>query len=395
MFSVPTVVSLLLLAVSKAVASPCVAFDADFNLLAFGLNGKDWNAGQQDSWTSGDSETNIGSATDITTSGRPPFDGTSTTCYLAQFFNAIYFMNADKSNPSDVHIYDAAAKSWSTQKTSTGNFDPSSFNAILDHDTNVFYALSHNELYFLDMGGLKAANSSALDWQDVEKSPYPDSYQPVMALAQNHIHFLDVPDVPAGSADIFVIHFSFFQPQSQSYPLPDGSAFPATHGQTASFFQSEGVQQEFAFIPDDGSQVYVINVENNSTHTLAGPTTKDPKAQYAASITALVQLDSTGAVSYIPYKQGDDSTNANAAWASVAKIAAAAPAGSSSAAASGSASGTAVGSHTSGAPAGTIQSGAASPTAAGGSTKDNGAMANAVSFGAVVSAVMALVAFLQ
>ncbi|CDO70625.1 hypothetical protein BN946_scf184748.g23 [Trametes cinnabarina] len=362
MFSAPTLVSLLLLTVSKTVvASPCVAFDADFNLLAFGLNGKDWNAGQQDSWTSG-------SASDITTSGRPPFDGTSTTCYLAQFFNAIYFMNADKSNPSDVHIYDAGAKAWSTQKTTTGNFDPSSFNAILDHDTNVFYALSHNELFFLDMGELKTANSSALAWQDIEKSPYPDSYQPVMALAQNHIHFLDVPDVPAGSADIF----------------------------TASFFQSEGVQQEFAFIPDDGSMTYVINVENNSTKTLAGPTTKDPKAQYAASITALVQLDSTGAVSFIPYKQGDDSTNAKAAWANVAKIAAAAPPGSSSAV-SGSASGTATGVHSSGTgvPSGTIQSGAASPTSSGSANKDNGAMSNAISVGGVASALMAVIAFLQ
>ncbi|KAI0372023.1 hypothetical protein BV20DRAFT_992346 [Pilatotrama ljubarskyi] len=388
MLSVPTLVSLLLLAVPKAVlASPCVAFDADFNLLAFGFNGKDWNAGQQDSWTSG-------TATDITTSGRPPFDGTGTTCYLAQFFNTIYFMNADKANPSDVHIYDAGGKSWSTQKVQTDNFDPSSFNTILDHDTNVFYALSHNEVYFLDMGELKTANSSALEWQDVGKSPFPDDYQPVMALAQNHIHFLDVPNVPAGSADIFVIHFSFFQPQSQSYPLPDGAAFPATHGQTASFFQAEGVQQEFAFIPDDGSMTYVINVENNSTKTLAGPSTKDPKAQYAASITALVQLDSTGAVSFIPYKQGDDSTNANAKWASVAKIATAAPPNSSSnSSTSGSSTGGASGS---GSATGTRQSasgtGAAAATGGAGS---NGAVTNAISAGAVMSAFMALIASLQ
>ena len=54
MFRVPTVVSLLLLALPKAVfSSPCVTFDASFNLLAFGLDGKDWNAGTQDTWTSG------------------------------------------------------------------------------------------------------------------------------------------------------------------------------------------------------------------------------------------------------------------------------------------------------------------------------------------------------
>lgn len=135
-----------------------------------------------------------------------PFDGANTTCYLAQFFNAVYVMNGDASSPSSVHIYDAGAKSWSTQSVTTGSFDPSSFDTILDHDTNVFYALSHGELFFLDMQQMKSANSSPIAWTDVEKSPYPDGYNPVMALAQNHIHFLDVPDVPAGSADIFVIH---------------------------------------------------------------------------------------------------------------------------------------------------------------------------------------------
>lgn len=56
------------------------------------------------------------------------------------------------------------------------------------------------------MGSLKAANSTPVAWVSDEQTPYPSSYQPVMALAQNHVHFLDVPGVPAGSADIFVIH---------------------------------------------------------------------------------------------------------------------------------------------------------------------------------------------
>ena len=128
---------------------------------------------------------------------------------MAQFFNAIYVMNGDAANPSNVHIYDAAAKSWTTQTTTPGTFDPSSFDAILDHDTNVFYALSKGEVFFLDMGGLKAANQSALPWTDVGKAPYDASYQPVMALAQNHLHFLDVPGTPAGDAQIFVIHCTF------------------------------------------------------------------------------------------------------------------------------------------------------------------------------------------
>lgn len=56
------------------------------------------------------------------------------------------------------------------------------------------------------MKDLKASSGSALSWTDVGQSPYGSTYQPVMALANNHIHFLDVPNVAAGSADIFVIH---------------------------------------------------------------------------------------------------------------------------------------------------------------------------------------------
>jgi hypothetical protein len=126
---------------------------------------------------------------------------------MAQFYNAIYVMNGDKSSPSSIGIYDATAKSWTTQAVTTGSFDPSNFQTILDHDTNVFYALSNGELFFLNMEAMTAANSSALAWTDVEKAQInTDGYQPVMALAQNHVHFLDVPGVPAGEAQIFVIH---------------------------------------------------------------------------------------------------------------------------------------------------------------------------------------------
>ena len=67
-----------------------------------------------------------------------------------QFFNAIYVLNADASSPSSIHIYDAKAKSWSTQSVGLGDpsagqtFDPTpgSYGAILDHDTNVFCEIS-------------------------------------------------------------------------------------------------------------------------------------------------------------------------------------------------------------------------------------------------------------
>ncbi|KAJ3478866.1 hypothetical protein NLI96_g9460 [Meripilus lineatus] len=353
MAPIPTLVSLLVLAFASVVlSSPCVTFDSDFNLLVFGLNGKDWNAGPQDTWTSG-------SAADITTTGRPPFDGANTTCYLAQFFNAVYILNGDAANPSAVHIYDAKAKSWTTQAVQAGTFDVASFNAILDHDTNVFYAVSHSSLFFLDMGSLNAANATALSWENAKDTPYDASYQPVMALAQNHIHFLNVPGAPVGDAEIFVIHFSYFQPEPQAYPLSDGSTFPNTHGQVTSLFKDTGVQQEFAFIPDDGSATYVINVETNTTQSLPGPSTKDAKAIYAAGITSLVQLDSTGALNFLPYTAGQASANAKAAWTKVANVLAVAPPGAtssgSSSASANSTKATASGSATKASAAGSSQ----------------------------------------
>ncbi|KAH9831157.1 uncharacterized protein C8Q71DRAFT_782995 [Rhodofomes roseus] len=360
MFRLPTLVSLFALAAAKlAQATPCVSFDANFNLLVFGLDGKDWNAGTQDSWSSG-------SATDITTSGRPSFDAPNTTCYLSQYYNAVYVMNGDSSDKSAVYIYDAAKKSWSTQSVTTGKFDPSNFVAVLDHDTNVFYAISGTDLYFLNMGSETTANSSALSWVDVETDPFPSSYTaPVAALAQNHIHFLDVPNVPAGEAKIFVIHFSYFQPDAQSYPASSGNSFPAAHGKTASFFQSEGVQQEFAFIPDDGSATYVINVENNSTTSYAGPTSKDAGSVYAASISALVQLDSSGNLYFFPYTEGDASANTAAAWTKVQAVSKVAPASSAAASATGghSGSGSATGSAGSSSSTGTSGNTSGAPAA--------------------------------
>ncbi|EIM82085.1 uncharacterized protein STEHIDRAFT_141989 [Stereum hirsutum FP-91666 SS1] len=373
-----TIATLFAAAPAAVRASACVAFDINWNLLAFGLDGKDWDASTQDQWGSG-------TASDITATGRPPFDGTNTTCYLSQFYNAIYFLNADKSNPSDVYIYDATAKSWSAQTTTAGSFDFTNFQAVLDHDTNVIYAVSKGELFDLDMSSLTAATGSALSWNDVEATPYGSDYAPVMALAQNHIHFIDVSGVSAGSADIFVIHFSYFQPEAQSYPASSGDSFPATHGKATSLFQASGVQQEFVFIPDDGSATYVINVETNSTQVLAGPSTKDASAFYFGGLSSIVQLDSTGAVSYLPYNQNDTTANAAAAWTKVSAIESAAPPSSSSASASGSASATG---SKSGSSTGTISGATSSSTSSGSTSAAVAVGASRAVVGAVAGAVM-------
>ncbi|KAH9475785.1 hypothetical protein JR316_0011344 [Psilocybe cubensis] len=309
----------------------CVTFDINWNLLAFGFNGKDYNAGTQDTWTSSSAPT------DITTQGRPPFDSANTTCYLAQFFNAIYVLNADSSSPSSIYIYDVAKASWSKQSVDVGTFDPTNFAAILDHDTNVFYSYSAGDMFSLDMQSQTAAIPSAIPWKEVQKpdlSSDPDGtstpgantagYEPVMALAQNHVHFLGVPGLAPGNAKIFVIHFSFMQPAPQFY----GTAFPDTHGKAASFFLDSGVQQEFAFIPDDGSATYVINVESNTTKTLSGPPQRDPFASYSASTSALVQLNTAGQVAFLAYDP--KTTTSGGTWATISKLPSALSSGSSS-----------------------------------------------------------------
>jgi len=312
---------------SASTAGPpaCVAFDVNWNLLAFGFNGKDYNAGTQDTWGSG-------TPTDITKSGRPPFNSPNTTCYLAQFSNVIYVLHADESNPSNIYIYDATGESWSTQATKTGPFDPSNFAAILDHDTNVFYAYSQAELYSLDMGSLKAAQSSPIPWIDVQQpdlSAHPTNqvaqnpgantagYQPVMALANNHIHFLGVPGFNEGTVKIFVIHFSFMQPTPQTFTP---AAFPTMHGKAVSIFHPEGkgVQTEFAFVPDDFSGTYVVNVISNTTKILAPPPVVDLGASFAASTSSIVMLGNDGVVRSLAYNP--NTTNSSGTWTTVSKL---------------------------------------------------------------------------
>ena len=79
-------------------------------------------------------------------------------------------------------------------------------------------------------------------------------------MAQNHVHFLGVPNLPAGDAKIFVIHckpaiislsiyvlniisVSFMQPAPQNY-----GTFPDSHGKAASFFLDSGVSRTARFL---------------------------------------------------------------------------------------------------------------------------------------------------
>ena len=73
----------------------------------------------------------------------------------------------------------------------------------------------------------------------------------------------------------------------------------------------QGVQQEFAFIPDDGSAAYASNVDSNSTTSYWGSAYKDADLNYATSNTALVQFNRSG---YFSYTDSDTSTKSAASW---------------------------------------------------------------------------------
>ncbi|EFI27190.1 hypothetical protein CC1G_15015 [Coprinopsis cinerea okayama7 len=322
--------SLLLLApavkVSLAAPSPsgpaqCITFDANWNLLAFNFDGKDYNAGPGPSFSE---------STDITQpENRPPFDviSSSPLCFLSKFTNSIYVLNADANDRSSVYIYDATAQSWSKQVTSDppASYAPETFGAILDHDTNVFYVLSEGDIRSLNMELLKSATDEAIPWNLVqtpqltpggEGSSEGQSYEPVLALARNHVHFLGVPGLEPGTDRIFVIHFSYLQPEIQSY---GEIQFPNTHGKTASFFKDTGVQTHYAFIPDDGSNTYVIDYNTNTTMRLPGPPLTDPYAMYAASPNALVQLGSSqGTLQWLSFDQ--DTNQGGSEWTPITSL---------------------------------------------------------------------------
>jgi hypothetical protein len=144
-------------------------------------------------------------------------------------------------------------------------------------------------------------------------------------------------------------------------------------------------QQEFAFIPDNGSNTFIVNVENNSTTPLAPPPTTDAGARYAAGVEALVQITGKGEVNWMPYAQGKDDANKAAKWAPVANIAAAAPAST------GNPSGSASGSGSGSGAAGPSKTGGASPSKSGSpSVSGSGAGSSPTGAASTVGAAMGM-----
>ncbi|TXT11057.1 hypothetical protein VHUM_01808 [Vanrija humicola] len=286
-------------------AVPCVQFDAQFNLYAFGGE-QDVSLGPSSSWSSPTPKP-------LSTVGRPPWTGTNTQCLLSQSNNAVYVIGADASDAT-----------WSKQTTSggptsTGNTRSS---AILDHDTNVLFTIpgdSASGAYSLDLGLITNTAAGTAAWTAVGTPPFPlTNYKATAALASNHILYFGVPNTAAGSANLFVIHYNYFQPQAQAYPAVGGSNFPDSSGQATSFLvQNNTVPYQVLFVPDDFSNSYVVthytdpgnyNVTTgspmpatliNSTQILPPPTSKDANAAYAASDSSIVQIDTKGDIYYI------------------------------------------------------------------------------------------------
>lgn len=381
---------------TPAAATSCVAFDSDFNLYGFGINGRDFAFGPQSGWA------NVPTGIVMPTTGRPPFDGPNTQCFTAEYFNTIYVLNADASQPNAIHIFDATSKTWTTQQTTVPDgLDLTSMVAILDHDTNVFFAFSKGNLFQADMSSLKAATQTPVEWGATNAPNFDASgYTPVMGLAQNHIHFLN-HGTAEGLANIFVIHFAYWQPEVQYYaPGNNAGTFPQKHGQVASFFAGDlTVQKRFAFLPDDMSKAYIIDVDKNTTTVLPAPPASAGFAsnpaglmgRLAASPSALVYLSPANELHYIGVDQNNMAATLGNPWAAISSselvaVAAVNPA-TTSAPASGTASSTASGMvsvHTSSA----ASTGTASASNPSGTASSNGAMGVSTGLGASVIALL-------
>ncbi|KZV94839.1 hypothetical protein EXIGLDRAFT_736257 [Exidia glandulosa HHB12029] len=302
-----------------AASSGCPVFDADMNLYVLG-GASDYVFGAQDAWSSASAKT-------LSAAGkRPPFNGSKAPrCYLSQFNNAIYVLGADSANPTGIYILNVATKTWSLQAVDAAGIDTTDQVEILDHDTNVFYALSKGGFWFVNFHDQKDAISSALAWTDMGTKPAFDTsgYKATMGIASNHVHMFGTPGSQPGEASIFVIHYAFPQAQLQLYPSVGGkSNFPVAHGQAPSLFRDGPEQTVIAFIPDDGSATYLVDTKANKTLPLAGPTDKSSSI-FTASTSAVVQLTATGKIFFLPVDQADiagTAANSGAAWKTLATL---------------------------------------------------------------------------
>jgi hypothetical protein len=251
----------------------------------------------------------------------------------------MYVFGGDKSDVGSIYIYDFKGDSWSKQVTSgaPAALSNSRSSAVLDHDTNVLFTVpgGGQSMYSAGLGSITNVASGTVAWEEVGTPQINTEGATTAALSNNHITFFGVPNVPAGSAGMFVVHTSSWQKDPATFTaLNGGSNFPDQSGQAVSFFLASAKwQQSMLFVPDDFSNTYVVThwtnpgdpssllnrtmAENlvNSTQTLPAPTSQDKQAAYACSDTSCAQIDSKGDIYYIANALGTDFTvQSGATW---------------------------------------------------------------------------------
>lgn len=248
-------------------------------------------------------------------------------------------MGADASDVGSIYIYDFQGDSWSKQPTSgaPASLTNSRSSAVLDHDTNVIYTVPGGgaSMYALDLGNVQASAGGSAAWSQETAVSFSTDGDVTAALANNHINYFGVSGTAAGSAEVFVIHFSYFQPQAQAYPtMNGGKTFPDQPGQAVSVPTSgNSSPQQMLFVPNDFSSSYVVTHWTNpgdyssmqgvpfaqdlinSTQILPAPTSQDKQAAYACSTDSCVQIDTKGDIYYISGAIKSDSTvDGSATW---------------------------------------------------------------------------------
>lgn len=146
--------------------------------------------------------------------------------------------------------------------------------------------------------------------------------------------YFGVPDTPEATAHVFVVHYAYFQNETQLYPTQNnGVSFPSQPGQAVSFMSPDDQAPfQMLFVPDDFSQSFVVshwtNMADymnttgapmgpaliNSTQLLPPPEAKDKDAAYAASVSDVVQINNKGEIYYIANAVDNYSVNKNAKW---------------------------------------------------------------------------------
>ncbi|BEJ12151.1 hypothetical protein CspHIS471_0206110 [Cutaneotrichosporon sp. HIS471] len=312
-----------------AAAIPCVQFDADDNLYAFGGQ-EDVALGASNAWASP-------APKPLSTDGRPPWNGNFSQCLLSRNANALYVLGADASDAGAIYIYDFAGNAWTKQVT-TGAGDSmqnSRSSAVLDHNTNVIFTVGNTNMYSLDFGAVTTTAAGSLTW-GIASTPQiaSEGYKVTAAAASNHINYYGVPGSEAGSTSMFVVHYNYWQPQPAKYTPVGGKNFPAQSGQAASLATANSTLPPYQnlFVPNDLSSAYIVTHYTadwswndtksapmavslvNSTQELPAPTAKDTEASYACSETYCVQMDTKGNIYYINAVGKDYTVTPGAKW---------------------------------------------------------------------------------